>query len=238
MAYSKTILINNFKKQSISGLEFRSSNGTLLKLNSDTNLEYEKITTGESQKIIIKQIYPSTNNTLTFIFKREGQKEPNIVPLNYQDFDLNLYESGTLKWNYAKFLIETSINSFIIAILGMIGYYFLDLKLKELNGKIKTAKVDTEKSNSKADKLNERINAFMKFRLVYLSRLRDYDRENKFYKQLIINIFKNSESKIDDEKLKELITKELKTFLTKKDAENEMESIEILNKLYGDGNAR
>lgn len=236
--YSKTILINNFKKKSISGLEFRGTNGNIIKLYSDNNLEYEITTAGASQKVTIKNIYPSTNNTVTFILKPNSQREPNIVPINHFDSDLNLYESGTLKWNYLKFIIETSINSFLIAMIGMIGYYFIDLKMNELSEKLANAKIETEKASIRTSKLDERLNSFIKFRIVYLARLRDFSKENRFYKNLIQSFFKNSNPKISDEKFNELITKELKTFLTHQDAEKEIESFETLNKLFTDSNAR
>jgi hypothetical protein len=132
------------------------------------------------------------------------------------------------------------INSITYAILyGLIGGVFVFIIKKYHNRIVNNIIEEQEKINKKYDDLTERHKILnknsKKYKLLLLSRLRDYSKELSFWKDTIRKImYKTSDKKDMSKELFDIITKNLKTFSTKNDNEVDYKMVEVLSKILKD----
>lgn len=90
-----------------------------------------------------------------------------------------------------------------------------------------------EKTNRLEQQVQKVHDSHIKWKVIYQSRLRDYSKELNFWRDTIRKIvYKSSESKIESSDLINIVTKNLQTYHTKIDAEENFESLIIMSKIF------
>jgi hypothetical protein len=91
---------------------------------------------------------------------------------------------------------------------------------------------ESEKLNQKIQKIHD---THMKWRVMYLSKLRDFSKELNFWRDTIRKItYKSSENKIDSNELINIVTNNLQTYQTKINAEENYETLKVMSKIFKD----
>jgi len=232
--YRVNLIINNYSDKSINGIKLHVSDGIIKSYLSN------KFISLESKNNIVKLSEISANKNyiiqLDLISDTKNKSAiPNFEILNYNDLGLNYKESGDLHRDY----VSNIINAIIYAIIFFVFYYLSSRETSKSFKKMEEVKDESKKLEFRITKaehnLNKYLVSFGKTRLLYLRELRDYKKENIFYRQLIDKIIgkQKDNSSVD---YAEIITSELKTFSTKKTEPYTYDTIDIIADLTKEKN--
>lgn len=248
---SQTILLTNYQKKTIYGIEFYSNKGVIDSVYRNDKIKIVKI---DNNKFRIAKLYPQMNITLMVTMKNKiDSDQPNIIPLNHEEFQFLYNKSSELGEDKVNW-VTISINCGVAACFFALLWHFLDKKLQErlkmskerfngielefkeknrllkeeiteLKDRIKITGKSIKESQKKADKHSANIDslriAWAKIRLLLIRQVRDLKKENEFYKSLLSDVVEKSNGKIEINRLEELVKNALQTHSTRINVEKD-----------------
>ena len=237
ITYFKSIIINNYSKQTIDNLLFRIDQGHLRKFSSNSEISVEQTNNGT---LTINNIFPHRNYSIFLEIERlEPYKEPSVFPLNHEEKRIKYRNANDIKDNTLYLILSAILNSIIFAILSGIFYYYLDIKLNEYKNTVKEKIELLNKADEKFGKIKTDLdsvqNKTKKYQILSNRLNRDLIKSNEFYKILILKVIDKLKIEgLDIEKINEIINNELKTHTLRPIKGVEIDAIDIISNIVNE----
>ena len=215
ITYFKSIIINNYSKQTIDNLLFRIDQGDLKKYTTNSEISVEQTSNGT---LTINNVFPHRNYSIFLEINRSGPyKEPSVFPLNHEEKRIKYRNANDIRDNTLYVILSAILNSLIFAILSGIFYYYLDVKINEYKNTVKEKIELLNKSDEKIGKIKKDLDLVQhkttKYQILSNRLNRNVIKSNEFYQTLVLKLIdKLNIEGLDIEKINEIINSELKTY--------------------------
>lgn len=241
--YITTLKIENNNNKTINDLSFKlNNNGDLLNVYSNYPIEINYKNKNNIEYISLSNLF--SDKTFDLLISSKIPYEKNDVEfMNAEEKDFEIVRELQGDIRRKEVVTLGVIASLFYGVMIGLFFYIIKNRQDKYNDKFSKKQEEIEKRNENLEKDSQKINEetkkmqkeLHKYKLVLLARLRDYSKELSFWKDTIRKImYKTDENKNEDrsEKLFKIVTKNLKTFSTRKDVEIDYKTIEILAEIF------